>query len=158
MRPLNGVSQPAATGAERAGCAQDAAAKRYGAHGGRCCHGLALPRADSRELHVITGVQTRNSQRQQSRPQALLEAVEAAAGSGGQRLRRLDKKGERRGVADHVKALGEALEREQAPPAALSLAVPLLAARVRRLHWLNTHMWPHWDRQDIVAGLAVVSA
>lgn len=62
--------------------------------------------------------------------QALLDAVEAAAEAGGQRLRRLDKKAERREVHNHVKALEEALEREEAPPAALSLAVPLLAAKV----------------------------
>lgn len=62
--------------------------------------------------------------------QELLNAIETAAEAGGQRLRRLDKKAERREVHNYVKALEEALEREQAPPAALSLAVPLLAAKV----------------------------
>jgi hypothetical protein len=63
-------------------------------------------------------------------PQELLDAVEAAAEAGGQRLRRLDKKAERREVHTHTKALEAALERETSPPAALSLAVALVAVKV----------------------------
>jgi len=66
------------------------------------------------------------------KPKGLLAAVEEAAEAGGARLKRLDKKGERREVAAHSRALHEALEAETAPAAALSLAVPLLAAKVRR--------------------------
>ena len=64
-------------------------------------------------------------------PQELLEAVEAAAEAGGQRLRRPDKKAERREVHNHVRGLEAALEREAAPPAALSLALALVAAKVQ---------------------------
>lgn len=66
------------------------------------------------------------------KPKGLLAAVGEAAEAGGARLKRLDRKGERREVAAHSRALQEALEAETAPAAALSLAVPLLAAKVRR--------------------------
>ena len=63
--------------------------------------------------------------------QELLDAVKAAAEADGQRLRRPDKKAERREVHNHVRGLEAALERETAPPAALSLAVALVAAKVK---------------------------
>ena len=63
--------------------------------------------------------------------QELIAAVEAGAEAGGGRLRRLDRKAECREVSEHCRALEAALAGEGSPPAALSLAVPLLAAKVR---------------------------
>ncbi|KAK9826021.1 hypothetical protein WJX74_006062 [Apatococcus lobatus] len=58
---------------------------------------------------------------------AQLEALSEAAGL---RARKLDKKAERSLVHLHCKALQEQLQSEENPPAALSLAVPLLFIRV----------------------------
>lgn len=73
--------------------------------------------------------------------------MEAAAETGGLRLKRLDKKAERREVAAHVRALEEALQAEAAPAAALSLAVPLLAARVRCV-WLDAAQQFGWNKRN----------
>lgn len=59
--------------------------------------------------------------------EAQLEALSEAAGL---RSRKLDKKAERSLVHVHRKCLQEQLQSEEHPPAALSLAVPLLFIKV----------------------------
>ncbi len=58
------------------------------------------------------------------------EVVQAAALAAGLRLKRLDRKLERQLVHAHCKALAAQLEAAANPAAALSVAVPLLAAQV----------------------------
>ncbi len=53
------------------------------------------------------------------------------AAAGGGRVALLDKRGERRQVAAHASAVAAQLAACQDPPAALSLAVPLIVSRVR---------------------------
>jgi hypothetical protein len=59
---------------------------------------------------------------------ALEAALEPLAGAAGVRLRKLDAKAERALLAAHRAALAAQLAEEEAPPAALLLAVPLLLA------------------------------
>lgn len=63
-------------------------------------------------------------------PQELVSQLEAAATECGIRLRRLDKKAEKALLAAQKARLLQLLEPEQAPAAALALAVPLLAVKV----------------------------
>ena len=62
--------------------------------------------------------------------QACSAQLEALGEAAGLRPRKLDKKAERSLVHAHRKALQEQLQAEENPPAALSLAVPLLFIKV----------------------------
>ena len=62
--------------------------------------------------------------------QACEAQLEALGGAAGLRSRKLDKKAERSLVHAHRKCLQEQLQSEEQPPAALSLAVPLLFIKV----------------------------
>lgn len=59
-----------------------------------------------------------------------MEKLERGAAAVGGRVAGLDKRGERREVAAHAAALAAQLKACQDPPAALSLAVPLIVTRV----------------------------
>ncbi len=91
----------------------------------RCADVLRLRRMLADEL-----VPVRYSQLRYAKLTLCDEPVQAAALAAGLRLKRLDKKLERQLVHAHCKALAAQLEAADDPAAALSIAVPLLAAQV----------------------------